>query len=248
MHAFMTWHCEPSCMQMPPSLLTVATWPGSATGDDDVAGLLIMAHNACGAKSTITPSAHMQNRTTMSASLITPQKSCWWCAFQELVGVVVDLVWDKDTGSLHVLAACNLPAGMPLTSGLTAVGADPEHLIMTDGPEMLPWMQQTTQGQGHVLLPWQAPDAASFQLCIEPAEEDEVRDSKMELLVASALGTTHALTATSSQVRQPGSASHVTLPLASPQKQCMLPPLAASTVAVTGLVCDLPGVIGAHKV
>jgi len=132
--------------------------------------------------------------------LITPNKTCW-CAVQELVGVVADLVWDKDTGSLHVLAACNLPAGMPLTSGLTAVGADPEHLIMTHGPEMLAWAQQTTQGQGHALLPWQAPDAASFQLCIEPAEEDELRDSKMELLLASALGTTHALTATSSQVQ-----------------------------------------------
>lgn len=128
--------------------------------------------------------------------------------FQELVGVVADLMWDKDTGSLHVLAACNLPARIPLTSGLTAVGADPEHLIMTRGPEMLAWAQQITQGQGHALLPWQAPDAASFQLCIEPAEEDELRDSKMELLVASALGTTHALTATSSQVRL--AASHVT--------------------------------------
>jgi len=121
--------------------------------------------------------------------------------FQELVGVVADLMWDKDTGSLHVLAACNLPARIPLTSGLTAVGADPEHLIMTHGPEMLAWAQQTTQGQGHALLPWQAPDAASFQLCIEPAEEDELRNSKMELLLASALGTTHALTATSSQVQ-----------------------------------------------
>lgn len=110
------------------------------------------------------------------------------------------------------MAACNLPAGMPLTSGLTAVGADPEHLIMTHGPEMLARAQQTAQGQGHALLPWQAPDAASFQLCIEPAEEDELRDSKMELLVASVLGTAHALTATSSQVRL--AASHVTLQLA----------------------------------
>jgi len=157
-------------------------------------------------------------------------------------------VWDKDTGSLHVLAACNLPAGIPLTSGLAAVGADPEHLIMTHGPEMLAWAQQTRQGQGHALLPWQAPDAASFQLCIEPAEEDELRHSKMELLVASALGTTHALTATSSQVRL--AASHVTLPRAAAfhQKQCMLPPLAASKVIVTGLVSDLPGVIRPDKV
>ncbi|DBB06668.1 TPA: hypothetical protein ACH3X1_012179 [Trebouxia sp. C0004] len=104
------------------------------------------------------------------------------CLPQELVGVVADLVWDKDTGSLHVLAACNLPAGMPLTPGLTAVGADPEHVIVTHGPEMLLWAQQTTQWQGHALLPWQAPHAASFQLCIEPAEEDELRNSKMELL------------------------------------------------------------------
>ncbi|KAA6420367.1 MAG: Histone-lysine N-methyltransferase setd3 [Trebouxia sp. A1-2] len=118
-----------------------------------------------------------------------------------LAGVVIDVVWDKDTRSLHALAACNLPASMPLTSGLTAVGADPEHLIMTHGPEMLAWAQQSMQGQGHALLPWQAPDAASFQLCIEPAEEDELRNSKLELLLASALGTTHALTATSSQER-----------------------------------------------
>jgi len=161
---------------------------------------------------------------------------------------VTDLVWDKDAGSLRVLAACNLPAGMPLTSGPTAVGADPEHLIMTHGLEMLAWAQQTTQGQGHALLPWQAPDAASFQLCIEPAEDDELRDSKMELLVASALGTTHALTANSSQVML--AASHVTLLLAAAfhQKQCMLAPLAASILVVTGLVCDLPNVTGAHKV
>ena len=183
----------------------------------------------------------------MSASLTTPQKSCG-CAFQELVGVTVDLVWDKDTGSLHVLAACNLPAGMPLTSSLTAVGADPEHLIMNSGPEMLAWAQQTLQGQGHALLPWQAPDAASFQLCIEPAEEDDLRDSKMELLLASALGTTHALTATSSQVRL--AASHLTLLLAAVfhEKQCMLPPLPASKAVVTGLVCHLPGAITPHKV
>ncbi|DBA67229.1 TPA: hypothetical protein ACH3X2_001539 [Trebouxia sp. C0005] len=139
-----------------------------------------------------------QRNPESKGALLAPVISC---LPQELVGVVIDVVWDKDTRSLHALAACNLPASMPLTSGLTAVGADPEHLIMTHGPEMLAWAQQSMQGQGHALLPWQAPDAASFQLCIEPAEEDELRNSKLELLLASALGTTHALTATSSQER-----------------------------------------------
>ena len=119
---------------------------------------------------------------------------------QELLGTVADLTWNADTGSLDVQAACHLPANTPLTSGLTALVADPEHLIMTHGLASLACAQQARRGQGPALLPWQSPDATSLQLCIEPPEEDELRDSKLEVLLASALGTTHVLTLSSSQV------------------------------------------------
>ena len=119
---------------------------------------------------------------------------------QELVGVVADLAWDQNTGNLNLVAACHLAANTPLTSGLTALAANPEHLIMTHQPESLAQTQQMGQEQGCVLLPWQAPHAASFQLYIEPPEEDELKETKLEILVASSLGTQHALTAASSQV------------------------------------------------
>ena len=80
---------------------------------------------------------------------------------------------------------------------------------MTHGLPALRWAQRAEQregaaqpGQGALQIPWQAPDAASFQLCIEPPEEDELRDAKLQLLAASALGTSHALTQSSSQVGQ----------------------------------------------
>lgn len=109
-----------------------------------------------------------------------------------------------------VRAACRLSSNTPLTSALTAVGADPDHLILSHGMPACSWAHtagQQQQGaqlpletQGSMPMPWQMPDAASFQLCIEPPEEDECRDLKLQLLLASALGTAHALTATSSQV------------------------------------------------
>ena len=125
---------------------------------------------------------------------------------QTLQGTVADLEWDKDTGNLKLTAVCHLPAGTPLTSALAALGADPDHLLMTHGPGCLARAQKAHQGngqregQGCSLLPWQSPDAASFQLCVEPPEEDEAKERKMEVLAASALGTSHALTAASSQV------------------------------------------------
>ena len=119
---------------------------------------------------------------------------------QELLGTVVDLAGNVDTGSLTLQAACHLPANTPLTSSLTALGADPEHLIMTHGLASLACAQQARRGQGPALLPWQSPDTTSFQLCVEPPDEDELRDSKLEVLLASALGTTHVLTLSSSQV------------------------------------------------
>ena len=134
-------------------------------------------------------------------------------ALQDLLGVVADLDWDATTGALSLTASCSLPASTPLTPLLTAVGADPDHLIMTHGLAALAWwraqkagqrqqaVQLPLQGQGIVQLPWQTPYAASFQLCIEPPEEDECRSTKLQLLAASALGTAHALTPTSSQVR-----------------------------------------------
>lgn len=95
-----------------------------------------------------------------------------------------------------------------MTPALIAWGADPNHLIMTHGLSALSWArlgaqkagQQGQAGQGSMQMPWQTPDAATFQLCIEPPEEDERREMKLQLLVASALGTMHVLTATSSQV------------------------------------------------
>lgn len=126
--------------------------------------------------------------------------------------MVADLGWDASTEALILTAACSLPASTPLTPVLTAVGADPDHLIMTHGLAALSWrrakqaMQQKQavqlplQGQASMQMPWQTPDAANFQLCIEPPEEDECREVKLQLLAASALGTAHALTATSSQV------------------------------------------------
>ena len=119
---------------------------------------------------------------------------------QELLGTVVELAWNVDTGSLDLQSACHLPANTPLTPSLTALGADPEHLIMSHGLASLAHAQQARRGQGRALLPWQSPDATSFQLCIEPPEEDELREPKLEVLLASALGTTHVLTLTSSQV------------------------------------------------
>ena len=131
---------------------------------------------------------------------------------QELLGVVADLTWSDAKDSLQLTAACSLPANLPLTAALTAVGADPEHLIMTHGLPALAWAQQAQQkqgaaqlppqGQGTLPLPWQEPDAACFQLCIEPPEEDECRAAKLQLLAASALGTSHALTVTTSKVTQ----------------------------------------------
>lgn len=136
------------------------------------------------------------------------------CVLQELLGVVADLQWDTNTTEALILtAACSLPASTPLTPALTAVGADPDHLIMTHGLAALSGrrahkagqrqqaVQSPLQGQGSVQMPWLTPDAASFQLCIEPPEEDECRKVKLQLLAASALGTVHALMATSSQVR-----------------------------------------------
>ena len=129
---------------------------------------------------------------------------------QELLGVVADMEWDASANALVVTAACRLPPNTPLTSALTAVGADPDHLILTHGLQALSWAQSAEeqqqgaqvpqQGQGSAHLPWQTPNVASFQLCIEPPEEDECKDTKLQLLSASALGTAHALTATSSQV------------------------------------------------
>lgn len=48
---------------------------------------------------------------------------------------------------------------------------------------------------------WQASDAASYNLCLQPPEEDEAREHKLVMLRASALGTSHYLTMLSSQVR-----------------------------------------------
>ena len=133
-------------------------------------------------------------------------------ALQELLGVVADLEWDATTEALTLTAACSLSASTPLIPALTAVGADPDHLIMTHGLAALSWRRTQKAGlqpqaaqlplhwQGSVQVPWQKPDAASFQLCIEPPEEDACREVKLQLLAASALGTVHALTATSSQV------------------------------------------------
>ena len=58
------------------------------------------------------------------------------------------------------------------------------------------------QGQGSTKLSWQTPGAASYQLCIEPPEDDEARELKLNVLTASGLGTLHVLSASSSQVRQ----------------------------------------------
>lgn len=139
-----------------------------------------------------------------------PYKSRASNVFQELLGVVADLEWGATTEALALRAACSLPANTPLTPALTAVGVDPDHLIATQGLAALSWAQKgrqqqqaaqsSLQGQGSVQMPWQTPDVASFQLCIEPPEEDECRERKLQLLAASALGTAHALTATSSQV------------------------------------------------
>ena len=49
-------------------------------------------------------------------------------------------------------------------------------------------------------LAWQAWTAGSYELCLEPAEEDEARAYKLMLLQASALGISHHLTMSSSQV------------------------------------------------
>lgn len=126
--------------------------------------------------------------------------------------MIADLDWDASTEALTLTAACSLPASTPLTPAMTAVGADPDHLVMTHGLAALSWrrarqagqrqqaVQLSLQGQGNLQMPWQMPDAASFQLCIEPPEEDQCRETKLQLLAASALGTAHALTATSSQV------------------------------------------------
>lgn len=127
---------------------------------------------------------------------------------QELLGIVADLAWDATAKTLTLTAACSLPAGTAMTPALTAYGADPNHLIMTHGLSALSWAQpgehmageQRQAGDGSMQMPWQRPDAASFQLCIEPPEEDECREMKLQLLAESALGTAHVLTATSSQV------------------------------------------------
>ena len=134
------------------------------------------------------------------------------CVLQELLGVVADLEWDATTEALTLTAACSLSASTPLVPALTAVGADPDHLIMTHGLAALSWRRTQKAGlqpqaaqlplhrQGSMQVPWQKPDAASFQLCIEPPEEDACREMKLQLLAASALGTVHALTAISGQV------------------------------------------------
>lgn len=127
---------------------------------------------------------------------------------QELLGIVADLAWDATAEALTLTAACSLPASTAMTPALIAWGADPNHIIMTHGLAALSraqlWEQKAGQqrqaGQGSMQMPWQTPDAASFQLCIEPPEEDECREMKLTLLAASALGTAHFLTATSSQV------------------------------------------------
>ena len=130
------------------------------------------------------------------------------CELQELLGVVADLNWDATSAALRLTAACSLPGSTTLIPALTAVEADPDHLIITHGLAALSWRAQMQaaqlprQGQGSVQVPWQKPDGASFQLCIEPSEEDACREMKLQLLAASALGTAHALTATSSQVWQ----------------------------------------------
>lgn len=126
--------------------------------------------------------------------------------------MVADLGWNAPADALVMTAACKLRSGTPLTPALTAVGADPDHLVLTHGMPALFWAQSAgggqqgaqlpLQGQGSVQVPWQTPEAASLQLCIEPPEEDECRDMKLQLLSASALGTAHALTAGSSQVCQ----------------------------------------------
>lgn len=131
---------------------------------------------------------------------------------QDLLGVVAEMSWNDSDNCLNLTATCPLPANLPLTTALIAVGADPDHLLMTHGLPALSWAQKAQQpqsaaqvalpGQGNLQMPWQAPDAASFQLCIEPPEEDECRDAKLQLLAASALGTSHALTESSSQVGQ----------------------------------------------
>ncbi len=43
---------------------------------------------------------------------------------QELLGAVADLEWDQTSGKLNLVAACYLPTRTPLTTALTAVGAD----------------------------------------------------------------------------------------------------------------------------
>ena len=48
---------------------------------------------------------------------------------------------------------------------------------------------------------WQASEAASFELCMEPSAQDMARGAKLLLLQASTLGTSHFLTKHSSQVR-----------------------------------------------
>lgn len=48
---------------------------------------------------------------------------------------------------------------------------------------------------------WQASEAASFELCMEPSPQDMARGAKLLLLQASTLGTSHFLTRRSSQVR-----------------------------------------------
>lgn len=49
-------------------------------------------------------------------------------------------------------------------------------------------------------MPWQASDAPTFELCLEPSYDDVDREHKLQLLHASALGTSHFLTMQSSQV------------------------------------------------
>ena len=65
------------------------------------------------------------------------------CALQDLLGVVAEMSWNDSDNCLNLTATCPLPANLPLTTALIAVGADPDHLLMTHGLPALSWAQSS---------------------------------------------------------------------------------------------------------
>lgn len=59
---------------------------------------------------------------------------------------------------------------------------------------------QHQQTNAPAAMPWQASDAPTYELCLEPSQEGTERGYKLQLLHASSLGSSHFLTMQSSQV------------------------------------------------